>query len=232
MFKKASLIALAALLLLSRIQKAHGMENETYILDLNPPDTETAKPLEDQTQPALEKGVIRGNGFTAKLSYDDETNPAPFVVTSSQDTINFGEIKPGEPIIRSHSLFIPAFSHGSQVLVHETHVLRSLDKSEIPNASCDNGNCTNILTDLWVSPLTYGFGYRCDNITASACEENLNKDTYKRFSTLEVGETASLLMSQDGSQVKSVVSYKLNIPGNQKEQGYQTDIYYIGIPNL
>lgn len=232
MVKKISLVVLAFIFFALIPSHAYSMENSSYILDLDSPDTKEAKPPEAPAAPPLEKGIIRGNGFTARLSYDDETKAVPFSLTASQETINFGEIKPGEPVIRSHSLFVPAFSYGSQILAYETHALRSIDKSEIPNASCDNGNCTNILPDVWLSPLTYGFGYRCDNITAEGCETNTNKDTYKRFSNLEVGETASFVLSQEGHETKSVVSYKLNIPGNQKEQGYQTDIYYIGVPNL
>ncbi|MBP7832158.1 MAG: hypothetical protein KA035_00080 [Candidatus Levybacteria bacterium] len=228
-----AIIITASLILLPTTSHAQ-MQGSRYILEteIGPRDAvlpETQKPEAQIENP----NVIKGNGWSAILSSGTDTKN-PFLFSVSDDLVNFGEINPGEPLIRTQIISVnPGSANNLQVVASQNHPLRSSEKHEIPNTSCDNGNCTNILSDYWNSPLTYGFGYMCENIEGQSCNTTMDTDTYKRFSSIEANEAPSLIVhSKTDKKSVSMIQYKLNIPGNQVNSGYTTTINLLASPAL
>lgn len=216
---------------------AARMQNSSYILDLNQDNTQA------QTDPSVtpavaqdQKGIgktVRGENFISLLSYDNETKNLPLILSSSSDLLNFGIIQPGEPLIRTQSLTVlPGSAPSYTVLSYQNHTLEA-DGIQIPNTTCDNGACTPILSDIWTIPLTYGFGYRCDNLEGTSCDTDLQKDFYKSFANEKADMfPAETLHAYTAAKSSAIISYKINIPGNQANKGYQTTVYHIAVPGL
>lgn len=216
------------------------MSNDSFILDLNSPqqgsqNTSKSTKVDQISIPSDDsENFIQENGFTARLSYDSETKRLPLTITISNTTLNFGEIKPGEPLTRTHSITVePGATPNYQILASEDHDLTSETNGHIPNTSCDSGNCTQYIADLWTNPLTYGFGYRCNSIQGGLCGKEFTTDFFKRYANTAAGELpvplASGALPQTG---KLVIDDKINIPGTQTMGGYQTTIKYILVPSL
>lgn len=231
---KAWAIPIFVLLICILVDQTYAqMQGSSYILD-----TESASP-QIKTQKIDKKNkvkpnIIQGVGFSAILSDSTDSQNKPFVFSISDSVLSFGNIKPGEPVVRNQAITLtPGSANGYQVLASQNNPLRSEDKNEIPNTSCDNGNCTNMLADYWQLPLTYGFGYRCENIIGQPCLAGINGLSYKRFSNLEVDEKASLVLySAESVTTKALIEYKINVPGNQPDKPYSTTITLSAFPNL
>ena len=209
------------------------MENSDYILDLDSPTTPIKDITISNTSKTITANEIVGPGYKAILSYDDELKSVPFTADNSVSILSFGQVKPGESLLRSNTLtIIPGSAPGFQTIGYMDHALKSVHKSEIPNTSCDNGNCTNVLPDTWTLPLTYGYGYRCDNVSNDSCNMVL-KDTYRRFSNAETNDTpVTILYSNDKLKSKVEFSHKINIPGSQKLTGYKNTLFFVTSPIL
>ncbi|MFI5265619.1 MAG: hypothetical protein ACHQT7_02645, partial [Candidatus Levyibacteriota bacterium] len=216
-----------------------SMENSSYILDLNnnsqvqDPNAPSAPAVPSGNQADFAK-TVSGDNFISFLSYDGDTKNLPLVLSTSSDLLNFGTIQPGEPIIRTLSLTVlPGSTQGYQVLSYQNHALEGDGGTQIPNTTCDNGACTPILPDIWAIPLTYGFGYRCDNLEGNGCDRNLKKDYYKSFANEKANEFPAGILEVDGStKSQAIISYKVNVSGNQANKAYQTTIYHIATPDL
>ncbi len=231
------LLPIIGLLILAIPAYAQSMSNSSHTFDINndpnePTPTQQAQKVEEQPDEVSHSNrVISGDNFVAYLSYDDDTGYKPLVSSISSDSLNFGKIVPGEPLIRTQSIrVIPGTDHGYQVVVSENHGLKNGD-SLIPDTSCDTGNCTQILSDVWDNPLTYGYGYRCDSVSGSGCTNGFEKDQYKRFPNDAAGES-SVTMIEATNRSDSIVSYKLNVAGIQPDKAYQNIIYYITAGSL
>ncbi|MBI4092004.1 MAG: hypothetical protein HY427_02260 [Candidatus Levybacteria bacterium] len=180
----------------------------------------------------------------------------PFTFSISTTDINFGALVPGEPVIRDNTLTISQGStSGYQVTVQEDHPLRisstntpaspseaphrlvqgEAGRADIPDTTCDAGNCSHTQGAAWTSPLTYGLGYRCDNVSGSDCNSGFaSKNFYKRFASAEAGETAHVVMSSAnvGRNREGKITYKVNISASQPAGVYQNIIEYIATPSI
>lgn len=148
-------------------------------------------------------------------------------ISQSQPYISFGFLIPGDPIIRSDQIHIKTTTpEGATLFVAQDSLLSSADKqSVIPNTSCDNGGCSSSLATVWKSPLTFGFGVRCEN-KESCLADFETEDTYRPLST-----AAYPFLSID-TVGDSELLYKLNIAANQVPVPYTNSVTYILIPNL
>lgn len=160
-----------------------------------------------------------------------------FTFSVSSAVINFGDIQAGEPVTRSNKLSVTARSApGYQVLASEDHEPQiSAGGASIPDTTCDDGNCSETTSALWTSPLTYGFGYRCDNLSGTACDEQFKSDDFfKQFSNSSKNESSQTVMSDanPGKTSESEITYKINVPQTQPSGLYQNNILYIAVPNL
>ncbi len=104
--------------------------------------------------------------------------------------------------------------------------LTSEDKNVVvPNISCDNGGCSPSLASIWKSPLTFGFGVRCEK---SNCSSDFSTDDSFR----PLSSTAYPFISVRENLNESLVVYKLNIAATQAPTPYFNKVTYILIPNL
>lgn len=232
---KAAVIVIFLVLFSIKVDQLFAqMQSSTYILETEIEPTPASSKPAQKVIPSKPSHIINGNGFTATLGSTKASDTKPFMFSISDSSINFGEIKPGEPLTRTQTItLVPGSANGFQVVGIENHPLRSESKHEIPNTNCDNGNCTNVLSDVWSLPLTYGFGYRCENVAGQACLAGINNTMYKRFSNLEAGELPSLILfSSTNNRSEAVIEYKINIPGNQPQDGYRTTINLLAVPSL
>lgn len=232
------LIVFILLMLSSSNAYAAEMNNSSYILNLSN-DIYTPKPTPTSAKeklPVLARNpkLITGDNYLAYVSYDFDIENSPFVFTNSSTQINFGKILPGEPLIRTQSLTaLPGSNYAYKILAYENHSPQK-ETFSIPDTSCDTGDCTQFISSIWQNPLTYGFGYRCDSVDNNTCSAGFSEEGYfKRFANESAQEIpAEIVSSSSGEKSEAVISYKLNIAGNQEEKGYENFIYLIAVPSL
>lgn len=174
--------------------------------------------------------------FTVKTGYSSGQQDLPFVFSLSKNIISFGNLNPGEPIIRTLSLIIsnnPASSY--QVLASENHPLQTFSTdATIPDTTCDQGTCQEQAA-AWNQPLTYGFGYRCDDIQGNSCSDEFSKNSfYKQFAHEGADKLDKTIISgiSYNKENKVEISYKVNVSNTQPKGSYQNVIKYIAIPSF
>lgn len=181
-------------------------------------------------------GLYSGTNYKVRAGFQYMHSIIPFTFSISTTEINFGTIVAGEPVTRDNTLTVSNGSaSGYQVTVQEDHPLRNPSNIDIPDTSCDAGNCSHTTSSLWTSPLAYGFGYKCDNVSGSDCSAGFTTaNFYKQFPSSEAGEAAQVVMSDTkaGRKQQAKITYKVNIPANQAQGTYQNIIKYIATPSI
>jgi len=173
-----------------------------------------------------------------RTGFENIASILPFSVSLSSDTIDFGTLSPTNPIVRTVDLAVRNVpSYGYSVKAFENHPLKMTpDKSgsNITDVTCDNGECSHENAGEWTNTLTYGFGYRCDNVTGFDCNSSFSKSNfYKHFPDTSNSTSPQSVISGIGSKNKDVrLSYKVNISGNQAQGVYNNIITYIAVPNF
>jgi len=178
-------------------------------------------------------GLYSGTNYKVRAGFQ-YLRPEGFRFSISSTVINFGTVNPGEPISRTNTLSITNQSaYGYQVTASENNPLRVLTSGvDIQNTTCDSGTCNDVTSSAWTSPLTYGFGYRCDNLLATDCAVGFSDSTYyKQFSDLSKNQVPQPVMlgSNIGSK-QTQITYKLNVSQTQPAGQYQNVIMYIATP--
>lgn len=162
----------------------------------------------------------------------------PFSIRLSTDIIDFGSLVPTNSIIRTADLEIEnPNEYGYSVLVSENEPLSATsqtNKTFISDTTCDNGLCSAQAASEWTNTLTYGFGYRCDNLRGTGCDSSFTDlNSYKHFPNIANNEDPVSIMTGIGSISSKVrIHYKVNISANQTKGLYNNKITYLGIPNF
>ncbi|MDO8583141.1 MAG: hypothetical protein Q7R51_01275 [bacterium] len=224
------------LLLTTPKTEAQTMTNNDYIIkteNLNPFSNSTEQ-SEDSVAKETNPSISEGVNFRVKSGFENIKSSLSFSASLSTDLIDFGDLSPTNPIIRTVDLSIlnpPAY--GYSVMASENNPLKS-DTTTIPDTNCDNGECNHETSGIWTNTLTYGSGYRCDNLTGSDCDSSfLNPDFYKHFADASNSQSSQSVMSGSGKENKSArLSYKVNIPGSQTQGTYTNIITFIAVPNF
>lgn len=182
-------------------------------------------------------GLYSGTNYKVRAGFQYIYSVIPFTFSISSIEINFGTLIPGESITRTNNLTVSNGSaFGYQVTSSENNPPRKLStKEDIPDTTCDSGNCTETTAATWANPLTYGFGYRCDNLLSTDCASDFSTSTYyKQFANLEKLETPQIVMSSAnvGRNKQAQITYKVNISGTQPAGQYQNMIRYIATPSI
>jgi hypothetical protein len=218
-----SLIALCLLIINAASANAQTMSNQDYILNLNP----------------ISNTATTESAIKPPKDTDPETKTdKPFSIWLSSNIVNFGDLIPTNPIIRNVDLSIenPPI-HGYSVFAYENEPLKSnspTNKMLIPNTTCDNGQCSAQNASEWTNVLTFGFGYRCDNLIGTNCDRSFaSHNFYKRFPNLVNNDTLQTIMSGiESKNIKARISYKVNISKAQKPGKYTNVITYIAVPSF
>jgi len=182
-------------------------------------------------------GLYSGPNYKVKAGFQYVRPGIPFEFSISSLVIDFGGLTPGEPVTRTNEITVSNGSaHGYQVTAFEDHELRVFpNEANIPDTSCDNGSCTQTTSALWSNPLTYGFGYRCDNLSDTDCASGFETENYyKQFANKEIGEAPQSVMSGNsaGEDKKIQITYKINVSATQPPGSYENIITYIATPTL
>lgn len=185
----------------------------------------------------ISPGLYSGSNYKVRAGFQYIHSIIPFSFSISSVFIDFGPITPGSPVTRTNTLTISNGSaYGYSVLANENHPLRNLATGfTIPDTTCDSGTCDEATSAEWVNLTTFGFGYRCDNITGTDCNSDFsNANYYKQFASSESAELIQPVMigANVGREITSEITYKINISSTQPAGTYQNAIMYIAIPSI
>lgn len=186
----------------------------------------------------LSPEVWEGVNFKVSAGFENAASTLPFSASLSSDLTDFGPLSPTNPIIRTVDLSVYSLSaYGYSVIASENHPLQSDPDASgaiIPNTTCDNGECNHENAGVWTNPLSFGFGYRCDNLVGIDCDRSFSKPNfYKHFADASNSTPLQPVMAGIGSKNKDVrLSYKVNISGNQIPVTYTNIVTYIAVPNF
>ncbi len=176
-----------------------------------------------------------GGIFCNQTSSGSPSGTPTFTFTVNPTTIDFGSIDPTSPVSRTNTLTVS----GSQPFTYTVNARENnpltATNSFIPDTTCDSGLCSDVTAATWVNILTYGFGYRCDNVVGTDCTPDFNTTNfYKTFANAGIGKPAQIVMNgttrTTGSQ--SQVTYKVNVSASQQPDTYTNTITYIAIPTF
>lgn len=215
-------IVLCLLMYLSTIEtiSARTSVNRSAIIELEqtsptPPKTATPHPQNINTE---DKSI--------------ESNQGTLGIGIGSTYISYGFLVPGDPLIRSDLVkIISTEKRQYNLFISQNTPLQAENNTIIPDTTCDSGACTPVLASLWESPLTFGFGIRCEN--SSLCAQDFKiPGTFRPLPSESENELPSRILS--GSQVETQASiiYKLNISPNQEAVPYNHTVTYTLIPQL
>ncbi len=212
-----ALVFLSFLLLAPPTTHALTISNDNYILQMYPLIRSlTPTPPPSKTEP---------------ISF-----PLPFGFTLSQDSIDFGILSPTNPISRTIVLSIkPGEATGYSVSTFTDKLLTDDgQKISIPSTHCDTGVCTHAIAGTWENILTYGLGFRCDNVLGNDCTEEFSlASAYKQFTDIANAQIPQPFMIGFGTGQKiGKITLKLNISRSQAIGIYKNNLTFIIAPNL
>ncbi len=220
---------------------AQTMSNSNFILRMGNFNTAAGHPsgggfslnlTVGQTSP----GLYIGTNFKVRSGFQYINSIIPFTFTVSQTNIDFGPITATNPVTRTNTLTVSNGSaYGYSVTVSQNHNLRvNGTGQEIQPTSCgDSGpNCTATTAGPWTSSLTYGFGYRCDNVNGGDCNSQFSTSNY--YEQFISSPSAVMVMSSlnVGRNRQSQITYKVNVSAVQAAGLYTNVINYIATPSF
>lgn len=215
-------ILLFLLIYFASIQTAFAetILNNDFILDLD-----SGTPIPTRSAPAPTSSSKQGDKQQARQ------HSTLLGISTTQDSINFGFIVAGEPIVRSDIITLTTQLLPASILyIAESNSLASKDGSTVPDTSCDSGGCSHLLADVWNSPLTFGFGYRCD---AGSCVPDFGREnSYKALSRQSSGQEMTAVGHATADKSRLSLLYKINLSANLASKPYTNTIQYILTPSL
>lgn len=236
-----SLLFLILLLLFIKSKvSALNMSNSNFILQMGninsfSGEKSNSSYVLNDTGGQLAPGLFSGTNYKVRSGFQYVSSIISFKFSISSDRIDFGTLQATDPITRTQTLTISNGSaYGYKVDVAENHNLSVPSSGAIiPDTTCDNGNCTITTASIWTNILTYGFGYRCDNISGSDCVSDFSTSGYyKPFPNLNNNQTPQTVMSSlnVGNNLKSQITYKVNISASQSPGDYTNQVRFVATP--
>lgn len=227
--------------ILAQKASALTMSNDNYILqwgDINAGGGEStgASGKLTSTIGQTAPGLYTGTNYKVRAGFQYIHSTIRFAFSISETSIDFGSLSPTNPVTRTNTLTVSNnSSSGYTVTVSENHPLQSAGNVSIPDTTCDNGLCTETTASPWTATLTYGFGYRCDNVLGTECVSDFTDPTYyKQFPDASKNESEATVMSSTSvaRNKRSQITYKVNISGTQAAGTYSNGITYIATPTF
>jgi len=219
---------------------ALNMSNGLYIIMMGNLNTAAGKPTGPNYKVNLTvgqnaPGLYSGPNYKVRAGFQYISSIINFAFSISQTNINFGTLTPTTFINRTNNLTVTNGSaHGYSVTAIENHQLfNPASGAKIPDTTCDNGTCTQNTSSTWSNTLTYGFGYRCDNITGTDCASGFSANQYKQFADAFLSETPVSVMAGSNVGTKKVqITYTVNISNSQSAGLYTNIITYVATPTF
>lgn len=210
--------------------------NDNWTIDIKDLNIAPQTFIDKNKQTATTDNTPGGKNYKIKLGFEDLSPLSPFSLNISNTLIDYGTLSPTNPVYRTSNLtIINTGTKGFVIKAYEDHPLAILgSNSFIPDSTCDNGSCSEMTAAPWINTLTYGFGYRCDNVTSNNCPIEFNQNNYyRKFSNKTQSETeANLISTKYPSPNQEIqITYKVNISATQPSGSYSNTITYIAIPD-
>ena len=177
-------------------------------------------------------GLFTSNGYLVRSGFQYINSIIPFSFSLSNFLINFGTLTPGTPSTLTSTLTISSGGAGGyKVTARESDYLKSTDSS-IPDATCDDGFCTQSSATPWTLDTAYGFGYNMEGDDVPA--DFTDSTYYRHFANQAQSQTDQIVMSSAivGRGRVSTITYKVNISGVQAAGQYQNNILFTAIPSF
>jgi hypothetical protein len=218
---------------------AQTMSNSQYILQMGNFNMASGKPTGSgyavsYTMGQTGPGLYSGANYKVRAGFQYIYSLIPFSFRISSTEIDFGTLNATNPVTRTNTLTVSNGSaSGYQVTASENHALLNIAYGKtIPDTACDSGPCTPSTSGPWTSTLTYGFGYRCDNISGTDCASGFTTSTYYKPFIASPSAQAVMLGSNVGRNKQCQITYKVNISGTQAAGTYANTIMYIATPTF
>ncbi len=234
--------ALFFLFLGQTIDAQTSMSNSSYIIRFPNLNSFSGKPSNSQyslgiTGGQLAPGLYSGSNYKIRAGFQYIKSIIPFSFSISSLFIDFGPVTPGAPVTRTNNLTVSNGSaYGYTVLAQENHPLRvNASGVSIPDTTCDSGTCDEQTSGTWSSLTTYGFGYRCDNVSGFDCQSGFSSATsYRQFASSESAELAQPVMRgvNVGRNKQAQITYKINVAATQADGNYENYITFIALPSI
>lgn len=139
-------------------------------------------------------------------------------LTLSSDRIDFGVLRPTVPVLRETSLKITTTNNFPySIFAFEDGPLK-FGTSVIPDTTCDNGTCSEVIKSAWTNPLVFGFGMSLDG------------ENYQQLANEGEGEVKQAIL-KDKNEEQAKIIYKLNVPNTQISGIYSNTITFILVPD-
>lgn len=156
-----------------------------------------------------------------------------FSFNISKIDIDLGEIIPGNFSTDSNQLTISTKGAGGyNIYAYELHKLQNTSDNnyQIPNTSCDSGNCTISSAKTWTNATNDGFGYNMSGNSIPA--DFVSADYFRPFADESASENMQVVMHSDNvaTDERSTVTYKASINPTQGAGSYETSIVFVAVP--
>jgi hypothetical protein len=239
-FGIAILLVACFLLLVASPVKAITMKNNNWIIQFGNLNSGAGSPTGGNfklgvTIGQTAQGRFTGTNYIVRSGFQYIHSIIAFSFTISNTFVDFGTLSANNPVTRTTILTVSNGSaFGYNVYASESSQLISPPNGAIiPDTTCDTGLCTETTSAAWTSALTYGFGYRCDNVTGTDCAFT-TANHYKQFADVSKGETSQAVMTgvNVGRNKQVQITYKVNVSNLQPAGQYRNIINYIATPTF
>jgi len=167
-----------------------------------------------------------------QTGFRDQPSAHDFRFSISDDAVSFGPLSPTDFIARNITLELagdPSYLY--TVTGYENHELTDQYGDFIPNTRCDSEECNESTAGPWVNTLTFGLGYRCENIKGNDCNTGFNDKTFFKPFGFGNNNNGAIILSGILNTTKTVqILYQVNVSGTQHQGIYQNSITYVALP--
>lgn len=175
--------------------------------------------------------------YTARMGFQYLRFSKTFLFSVTDTLIDFGILSPTTPVTRTSTLTVyPGSTNGYQVLAATDRPLTAENNIyTIPDTTCDTGSCATDRPEKWANILTYGFGYRCDNVFGSVCNSAFSDKTfYQPFAPASKKKNPQVIMEGRVAKAKgsATITYRVNISTTQPAGRYTNAITYVANPGF
>lgn len=178
-------------------------------------------------------GQYNSAGYTVKAGFQYAyIKDYKFSFSIDNLDINFGTLSPSVGNTQSNIITISTpTGHGYEIFTSQNSPLVTLGtNATIPDTTCDNNDCDQTTSGVWVNNNTYGFGF---NATGDGTSNYfLNSNYFRQFANQQTGESPQIFMSENNpvKDHSAKITYKINISPLQPEGSYQNNINFTAVP--
>lgn len=234
--------------MLARSARAKNMDSDSYHIQMGNMNMGAGLPSSSgydlgitggQTAP----GAFTSTGYRLLAGFWYIKTIIPFSFTIDDVTINFGTLTPNQFSTQTNNLTVSAGGAGGyQVTAQENKPLTlGSGVAAIPDTTCNDTTCTEILCRPWTETDKYGFGFNMSGNDIDTSDTKFKDSTYFcQFANQAAGpaETPQVVMSNSGvtrdppnNTSTAQATYKINIAGDQAAGDYENYVMFVATPS-